>query len=122
MQMYVEDPALPGLADQRDVQQREVLGKDRDDVEAHHSVRESSSSPGGGSMTTRPPATSTSGTSARTKGTRASGRPDRVITSRSWAECSISLTVPTGSPARVCTESPTSSWSRNSSGSAGGGS
>ena len=65
--------ALDGLAQQRLVQRRQVLGEDRDDVdtEARH---QSSSRPSGGSTTTNPPATSTVGTIAATNGTSASPR------------------------------------------------
>src|SRR5262252_3609891 len=71
-------------------------------------------------MTSPPPATSTSVTIALTKGTRMSRDPSAERTaSRSWPGCSTSVTTPTTVPSAVLTDSPISSWSRNSSGSSG---
>ena len=56
---------------QRELQRSEVVGEDRDDVDAqrHTPHSPSSSSPGGGSTTTRRASSSISGTSSSTKGT-----------------------------------------------------
>src|SRR5262249_41086304 len=84
-----------------------------------------SSSPGGGSMTSLPPARSTSTAIGATKGTSTSER--RVVSSagvtasRLWPWCSTPVTVPTSSPETVTTVRPVSWWSWNSSGSSGGG-
>ncbi len=88
--------ALPG---ERELQRGEVVGEDRDDVDAHARLSPSSgsgvTSPGRSATTTRPPATSTSGTSAVTNGTSVS-RPSGVRTaSRSWAPpCTRPVTSP----------------------------
>src|SRR5581483_520820 len=115
--------ALRRLADQRRLEwPAEVFGEDRHDVDAHYCASSESSRPGGGSMTSTPPATSTSGTSGATNGTSRSSAPSALLTRRSWPWCRTSVTTPTSSPAPVRTERPTSSWSRNSSGSVIGGS
>ena len=71
-------PRLAGLAEQRDVERREVVGEDRDDVDLHRSARRGGSAacvgrrgragPPGGSTTTRPPARSTVGHHRRDEG------------------------------------------------------
>src|SRR5262249_12528743 len=66
----VDVAARDRLAEQRLPQRRQVFGEDRDDVDPHRS-----SSPSGGSTTTRPPATSTDGTIAATNGMRRSRPP-----------------------------------------------
>ncbi len=91
--VYVEQAALLRLAGKREAERGEVLGEDRDDVDAH--VSAPSSRPGRSSMTIRPPATSTSGTSAVTNG-KSTSRSGVRITSRSWAaSCSMRSSSPT---------------------------
>ena len=75
-------PASCALPEQRQPQRREVVGEDRDDVDAHGSAPSSGSgrrAARAGGDPSRPPATSTSGTSARTNGTSTS-RPSAVRT------------------------------------------
>src|SRR3954454_5711120 len=115
----VDQALLTGLADQREAERLKVVREDGEDVEpqracAHDSSR--SNSPAGGSMTTRPPATSTSGTRAATNGTSPSRPSARRMTSRSWVgRASSPTTFPTGSPATVTTLSPTRSFSYQAS-------
>src|SRR6476469_4383023 len=126
----VEQPLLAGIADQRETERREVVGKDRDDVDAHAAQPwpgrggpATSASPAnippGGSRTTRPPGTSTSGTSAVTNGTSTSSPPPAGrTTSRSWAApVSSRTTSPRSVPSTCTARSPTSSWSYQASGS-----
>src|SRR4051794_30487366 len=83
------ESSLRRLAEQRLPERSQVLGKDRDDVDAEaHRSR----SPSGGSTTRNPPSTSTVGTIAETKGTSASGASWRRITSRSCASCRTPVT------------------------------
>ena len=88
--MDVEDAVAPRLADEREVERREVVGEDRDDVEAHRGHTPRSSSPGGASTTTRPASRSTVGTIAATNGTWAWRPSGSRTTSRSWAAPSSS--------------------------------
>src|SRR5690606_24055629 len=110
VQPDVEDAAAARPADERHVERREVLGEDRDDVDAHHSASSGLSSPRGGSITSRPASRSTSGTIALTNGMSTS-RPAWRTTSRSWPWCSTSVTSPTSSPPTVTTFRPMSWWS-----------
>src|SRR5207248_1288129 len=114
--VHVKQSGRARPADQGQVERREVLRKDRDNVDLHRS-----NSPSGGASTTRPPATSTSGTIALTNGTRAVRPSGRRSTSRSDAGAwSTRTTSPSASPAVSTAARPTSWWSWNSSGSAGG--
>src|SRR5699024_11403153 len=89
--IHGEQPRGPGLADQAELERGEVAGEDGDDVDAPgHSCSPSSSgalasSPAGGSRTTRPPGTSTTGTIAVTNGTRVRCPSGSRSTRASWA-------------------------------------
>src|SRR5690625_2083256 len=125
MDIETEDSRGAGLAHQRQVERREVLRKDRDDVDPHgpapsggapdaaSSARASIASsaslrPGGGSTITRPPSISTVGTIAATNGISTS--PAVLSTAKrscpgTWI---TSLMGPMIMPSRVSAFRPTS--------------
>src|SRR4029079_1742825 len=77
----VDQALLAGPADEGEAERLEVVGEDREDGQPQRAGGRGSSrsnSPDGGSMTPRPPATSTSGTIAATNGTS----PSRPSVSR----------------------------------------
>src|SRR5690606_15936844 len=111
----VHQAARARLADEGELERREVVGKDRDDVDpsGHRASSASSASaasrPAGGSMTTWPPSTSTTGTIAVTNGTSVRAPSGSTSTSTSWAgRCCTPATVPTTRPSGSRASSPAS--------------
>src|SRR5262249_44794338 len=104
--------ALVRLAEQRYRQRTEVVRKDGDEIDPH----QRSNNPSGGSITPRPAARSTDGTSSATNGTSASSAPSRSSTSTAGpGGCRTSLTVPRTVPDGSTAVSPIRSWSQKSS-------
>src|SRR3954451_20178544 len=124
---HVEQAPRPRLAQQRDLERREVVREDRDDVDeqrCHHRRRfahHSSNRPSGGSTTTVRASRSTVGTISRTNGISSSAPSGRRTTSRSLpGGCRTSVTVPRGERSVAPAAGSTRSWSQNSSSSVDG--